>query len=364
MISILMPAYIDTYDKLQWLNQAVNSVLSQSIEELEVILMDDASPITVIVENEDNRVRKFKMTYRSGPSLCRNTAAALARYDALLPLDADDILSPNALELMLGTWQRDKSKIVYGDLQRLEKIQDKFTPTRIFELPEYSFEKVMDLNGIIPVTAMHSKDCHTKAGGWKSDLEAGLEDVEYWIAAGKAGFCGQKVHEVTFLYRRHDESRHSKLRESKRETEMRNLIRLKHLDVYEGRFPMGCCGGGKAYIPIPNNTVVSAPITLANVASDQKVWVEYAGMRQASFGIVGPFTNHTYMIDGPGHKIEVHVNDLSKFQRAGRGNDFSIGVKPPMGLKPVELVQNGNPTFKASAPELAQVERLDRIAAG
>lgn len=364
MISVLMPAYIDNYDKLAWLNQAVNSVLAQKFDQFELILMDDASPVTIALDSgDDERVRKFKMTYRSGPALCRNTAAALARYEALLPVDADDILSPGAMETMYQAWRRDKTLIIYGDLQRLEKVEGQFTPTRVFELPEYTFEKSMDLNGIIPVTAMHSIDCHRKAGGWKADIEAGLEDVEYWIAAGKAGFCGKKIHEVTFLYRKHEESRHSQLRTSKRETEMRNLIRMKHLDVYEGRFPMGCCGGGKAYVPPPVSNSVSAPISLANVPAEQKVWVEYRGARQASFGIVGPFTNHTYMVDGPGHKIEVHINDLSKFQRSGRGADFTIGVKSPNGPA-VEVVQSTNAAFKADPPELAQVERLDRIAAG
>lgn len=367
MISILTPAYIDSIQRLEWLNDMIKSIREQAIQNWEIILMDDASPLSISLDEPDERIRIFRMAARSGPALCRNTAVALARYEALLPVDSDDLLPiPNALNTFHSMWQADPSKIVYGHIQRLIKLDGLWRKDEIIELPEYSFFKAMDFKGIIPVTAMHSKECHYKAGGWKAELDAGLEDVEYWIAAGKAGFCGQKVDELTLIYRRHDESRSAHLRRvNKRETEMRNRIRNLHADVYEGRFPMGCCGGGKPYVPPVTNqaSMVSAPSTLDQYSPDLKVWVEYAGQREASFGMVGPFTNISYIVDGPGHKLEVHVNDLPKFRRSGRGMDFRIGVGAPNGHQRVEVAKT-EPQYVASEPQLATILQLDEVALG
>lgn len=381
MISIITPAHIDSIEKLEWLNEMIKSVQAQSLTEWELILVDDASPITVTLQEPDNRIRYFRTTYRSGPSLTRNTAVALSRYDALLPVDADDILAtPDTLKIMYNAWEKDKTKIVYGDIQRLELWDGVWRKGRVFELPEYTFAKIMDLGGIIPVTAMHSIDCHVKAGGWKANLEAGLEDVEYWISAGKAGFCGERIvnpgmggnktGEVILLYRKHENSRSTQLMQvNRRKGEMQNLIREMHSDVYEGKFPMGCCGGGAAYIPPSTFTqqTEALPSRLDQYSTEQKVWVEYTGLRTGSFGVVGPFTNIAYNVDGLGHKLEVHINDLSIFRRRrgpNGGEDFAIGVPPPNGFSQQPKQQNGTtPPFQAGQPAMAEILRLDEIAA-
>lgn len=371
MISIITPAYIDTIEKLEWLNEMLASVRTQTLAEWEVIIMDDASPMPINLHDYDPRVRTLRMVNRSGPALCRNTAVALARYQAILPIDADDVLpSPDILNKLYQAWLEDKTKIIYGDLQRLEVFEGEWKRGRVHELPEYKFTRpdfgingtVLDPAGTIPVSGLHSIETHHKAGGWKAELDAGLEDVEYWVAAGKAGCCGKHISEIVLLYRRHDESRSSLLRRNKQETNMRNRIRQMHQDVYEGRYPMGCCGGGAAYVPPEtyNQASVSAPLTLDKYPASEKVWVEYTGQRQGSFGVVGQFTNYPYTVDGPSHKIEVHVNDLPKFRHSGRGVDFRIGVPAPNGYAPP--VVTGPQPFEAQAPELAQILQLDEVA--
>ncbi len=370
MISIITPAYIDTIEKLEWLNEMIASVRSQNLTDWELIIMDDTSPMTINLQEPDGRVRILKMVKRSGPALCRNTAVALARFQALLPLDADDVLpSHDTLNKLYQAWIDDPTKIIYGDLQSLERMEGIWRQGRVHTLPEYRFTltstgingTVLDPAGTIPVTALHSRECHAMAGGWKAELEHGLEDVEYWIAAGKAGFCGKHIPEITLLYRKHEESRSSLLRRNKQETGMRNRIRELHQDVYRGEYPMGCCGGGGAsYVP-PEINSVSMPLTLDQYPASEKVWVEYVGLRDGSFGVVGQFTNHPYTVDGVGHKIEVHVSDLPKFRHSGRGQDFKVGVPAPNGI-PLPPLPTGPHAFVASEPELAQIVQLDEVA--
>lgn len=365
-----MPAYIDSIEKLEWLNEAIASVESQILEDWEILLIDDASPIAVTLANPNDKIRQFRTTHKSGPSACRNTAAALARYDCLLPLDADDQLAdPTTLAVMHQVWRRDKTKIIYGNLRRLSRQNGDWQLGKELSLPEYTFKASLDPEGIMTVSSMHSIEAWRATGGWKVDMEAGLEDVEYWISCGKAGYCGQKLNESVLHYRRHETNRSTNLREvSRRETEMRNLIREKHKDVYEGRLPMGCCGGGgSTYVPPDTFTqrIEASPSTLDQYANNEKVWVEYTGQREGGFGLVGRYTNISYNINGVGHKVEVHVNDLQQFKQSGRGVDFKIGVAAPNGHSmPTPRPQNGAEAFFGGEPEFAQVLNLDTVAMG
>jgi len=380
-ISILIPVHADTPQKVGWLAEALESLKAQTFVDFEVLIVDDLSPLSLdaVKADTDGRFRWFRTSELSGPARCRNTAANLARAEALLALDADDRLAePETLEVYFEAWRNDQKRVVYGDIQRLEASKDgSFNLSKVFNLPEYTFEGVMRLNGIIPVTAMHSKECHLAAGGWKPELDAGLEDIEYWIAAGKGGFCGHRIDAVTLLYRRHEQSRAFKLRRvNRRESEMRNAIRMLHRDVYEGRFPMGCCSGGSsggsgqpALASARASTTASQPTTLDQFAGSEKVWVQYNGKRMAAFGVTGVFTGMSYKVDGPGHKLEVHVNDVSKFRRAGRGKDFAVGVAAPTtgvpdmpGEPPVE--EQPPEPYKAPDVQLATIERLDAIGHG
>lgn len=372
-VSIITAAFVDTEEKKDWLREAIQSVLAQSFTDWEMIVIDDGSPIGLaeLQDSGDSRFRWLRSAGKQGPALTRNSGVALARAEAILALDADDQLTPTAIEMMWAVWETNPSQIVYGDLQRLERqIDQTFKPGRIFDLPEYTFDRAIDPRGIIPVTAMHSIECHEKAGGWKPELEAGLEDVEKWIAAGKAGFCGKRVPGVTLLYRQHPSSRAFALRRiNRRETEMRDLIRHMHSDVYEGRYPVGCCGGkGRT-----NNTssMGSSVLTaqgfaipasrLDQVPANEKVWVQYNGNRTASFGLVGQGTGIHYTIAGRGHKFEAHVSDLGKFRHSGRGQDFSVGVPAPDDA-PKPEPEKAEEAYVASTPQLAILERLDRIA--
>ncbi len=383
-LSILIPAYIDHADKLPWLRECLQSVRNQTITDWEALIIDDASPMLLgeikAEFADDSRFRWFHAATNQGPAKCRNTAAALAESEALFALDSDDLAGePDAFAKMLDAWLQDPMKIIYGNLQRLTASGGEWHKGKVIVLAEYSFDWVLDLQGIMPVSALHSKECHLAAGGWKPDLGAGLEDIEYWIAAGKAGFCGQRINVVNLVYRKHETSRSYNLRYvNRREDEMGSKIKEIHSDVYAGRYPMACCGGGRTVGNPPKNgngggqaqaqmQMISAPLstTLENVPANEKVWVEYRGLRTASFPVRGPMTNITYTIQGTGHRFECHINDVPKFQSAARGRDYAVGVPAPgEATQPdVKVVEIQVPEFATPSPALATIERLDPIAA-
>lgn len=95
-----MPAY----DAEATLREAVDSVLAQSVGDLELIVADDMSPTPVaeVLEGvRDPRLRIVRRARNGGTAKARNSALAVARAPAVCQLDADDLWEPDFLERML-----------------------------------------------------------------------------------------------------------------------------------------------------------------------------------------------------------------------------------------------------------------------
>lgn len=97
--SVIVPAY-----KVQaYLQESLESVLSQSYPDLELIAVDDASPDACgpIIDEcaaRDPRVTAVHLADNLGPGPARNAGLARATGDYLLFLDGDDTLAPGALQ--------------------------------------------------------------------------------------------------------------------------------------------------------------------------------------------------------------------------------------------------------------------------
>jgi glycosyltransferase involved in cell wall biosynthesis len=97
----LVSVIIAAYNHAKYLGQAIESVLGQTIQGVEIIVVDDGS-----TDGTDLLCRRYeKVRYvraeRVGPCAARNIGVQFSRGDYLVFLDADDFLYVNALELNL-----------------------------------------------------------------------------------------------------------------------------------------------------------------------------------------------------------------------------------------------------------------------
>jgi glycosyltransferase involved in cell wall biosynthesis len=99
-VSVVIPCY----DRVEWIPEALRSVLDQSEKDLEVILVDDGSSLDLApwVATRDSRVRYVRQDNR-GPSAARNRGIDLARGDYVAFLDSDDRFLPGKLQRQLAT---------------------------------------------------------------------------------------------------------------------------------------------------------------------------------------------------------------------------------------------------------------------
>jgi glycosyltransferase involved in cell wall biosynthesis len=98
--SIIIP----TYNRAETLIRAMNSVLYQTCQNFELIIVDDGSTDEtreVVESRHDPRIRYLRHAHNRGPSAARNTGMRAAKGNYIAWLDSDDEWFPNKLEEQL-----------------------------------------------------------------------------------------------------------------------------------------------------------------------------------------------------------------------------------------------------------------------
>ena len=102
LFSIVVP----TYGRPEFLGECLASILQQTVEDFEVIVVDDASPEPVELPVEDARVRLLRRDTNGGPAAARNTGMAVAMGTYLAFCDDDDLFAPQRLQLAVEGLER------------------------------------------------------------------------------------------------------------------------------------------------------------------------------------------------------------------------------------------------------------------
>lgn len=117
-VSVIIP----TYNRADILDRAIDSVLGQTYDDLELIVVDDGSTDRtpeLIAEYDDPRLTFIEHEENRGGSVARNTGIAHATGDYLAFLDSDDAWRPRKLELQVAELDRrgDDWVAVYCDAE-------------------------------------------------------------------------------------------------------------------------------------------------------------------------------------------------------------------------------------------------------
>lgn len=100
---------IPTYNAEVYIKSTIESVLNQTHQDLECIVVDDGSTdatLAVLRGISDNRVKVITQENSGGPARPRNVGLAAARGEYIFLLDADDIMLPEKIEISVSTLDR------------------------------------------------------------------------------------------------------------------------------------------------------------------------------------------------------------------------------------------------------------------
>jgi CDP-glycerol glycerophosphotransferase len=118
-ISVVVPIY----DVEDYLEECLESLARQTVRDFEAVMVDDGSTdaSAAIAERFAARDDRFRLLRQpnGGLSRARNTGIDAATGEYLAFLDSDDVLPPDAYELLLGAVERTGSDFATGNIQRL-----------------------------------------------------------------------------------------------------------------------------------------------------------------------------------------------------------------------------------------------------
>ena len=114
LISIVVPLY----NAENYIETCLNSILAQTFENFEVIIVDDCSTdrsLDIVQTYRDPRINLFRRIENHGNGAARNFGMDLARGKYIYFMDSDDAIVGNTLEIFFNAAEEYQSEIVYMD---------------------------------------------------------------------------------------------------------------------------------------------------------------------------------------------------------------------------------------------------------
>jgi NAD(P)-dependent dehydrogenase (short-subunit alcohol dehydrogenase family) len=189
-VSILTPAY----DVARFVGAALDSVLAQTVADWEMVVVDDGSldgTAAVVASRRDPRIRLIRQA-NAGVSAARSRAVAAARGEAVLFLDADDWLAPDALARLLAALRAAPGAVgAYGAFAFVAEdagpddppLRRKTGPFPAGDILERLLIENLFANGGHLLLRREAVD---RAGPFLSHVRYG-EDWEYWVRVALQG---------------------------------------------------------------------------------------------------------------------------------------------------------------------------------
>lgn len=112
LVSVIMPSY----NTAKFIKETVESVLSQTYQNFEIIIVDDCSTDNtdeVVAGIEDERIKYIKNEKNSGAAISRNRALREAKGKWIAFLDSDDVWLPEKLEKQIAFMKENGYKFSY-----------------------------------------------------------------------------------------------------------------------------------------------------------------------------------------------------------------------------------------------------------
>jgi glycosyltransferase involved in cell wall biosynthesis len=123
LVSIIVPVY----NTEKFIAETLQSALNQTYQDIEIIVIDDASTDTSRAIIQDfqtqypEKIRTIFHTKNTGESIGRREGFEASQWDYIYFLDADDRMYPDALERMLNGFQKTDAKVIVGHRDRIDE---------------------------------------------------------------------------------------------------------------------------------------------------------------------------------------------------------------------------------------------------
>ena len=199
---------IPIYNGEQYVAKAINSVLAQTYQNIEILLINDGSSDgskAVILDyiNLPNVV--YREQSNGGVAAARNIGLRAARGELIAFLDQDDVWMPQKIELQAQYMQtHPKIGLVHANIEYIDEHSQPIEKRRSEWQTNASglcFEEMFKENGIAVLTVCIRRKVCIEIGYFREDV-SGVDDYDYWLRVAYSHQIGH-INQVLAHYRLH-----------------------------------------------------------------------------------------------------------------------------------------------------------------
>jgi len=186
------------------IDRAVNSVLNQTFQNFEIIIINDGSNIEKTNTKLSNYAKpktKVIQISNQGPSVARNTGIQEARGEYILPLDADDTIENTYLEKAVKILDENNNVSIVCCNHR--SILNYVLFKRVSYIScDYKFPECLLFRSkyLFTVASFFRRSDWEKVGGFNENMIHGWEDFDFWLSIIELGDKVYHIPEILFNY--------------------------------------------------------------------------------------------------------------------------------------------------------------------
>ena len=193
-VSVIIPCY----NQGIYVSEAVDSVLAQTFQDLEIIIVNDGSTDektnSVLAALNRDKTRVLRTT-NQGLAAARNNGISAATGTYILPLDADDRIATGYIDQGVQLLDAEPDVgIVYCRAMLFGAVNSEWA------LPPYSIEEMLKDNVIFCSALFRREDWET-VGGYDTGMVYGWEDYDFWLSLIERGRKVRQLDSHLFYYR-------------------------------------------------------------------------------------------------------------------------------------------------------------------
>lgn len=229
MISVIM----STYNRGQKISRSVESILQQTVDDIEFIICDDCSTDDTYdtlqkIATSDNRVKLIRNTNNMGLQKSLNRCLSLCNGEYIARMDDDDFSLPERFEIQVKFLQNNPKYSFVGS--NANEVFDEHSLVTNLPLHPDKYDLIKRNPYVHPSIMMKSSVIKAVGGYSESINHLRVEDYELWMRMYKNGYKGANIKRPLVEY--------SKSFTNARLLDRKNAIKLVHQYIFDFNLPI------------------------------------------------------------------------------------------------------------------------------
>jgi len=195
-VSVIVPCY----NHGQFIDEAVQSILEQTWQNFEIIVVNDGSTeeetLNILKDFTRPKTRVLHLPKNMGLPAARNAGIAEARGKYICCLDSDDKLHPTYLEKAIVAMEINSGLSFIGSWTQVFGNE-----YRVWYSLQFDPDQIIYYNQFGPPTVF-KRSAWEQTSGFSDEMREGFEDWEFWVRLTGLGHRGYRISEKMILYRR------------------------------------------------------------------------------------------------------------------------------------------------------------------